>query len=120
MAARTLLIVVPDLDLRRSLEFALEAEGYSVTPQPDIESARSLPGMKFDCTVLDHAAVAGPMAEVTSFCAAAKPVVLLSDKPIPWLSHWISGLVEKPMLGQALLIAIRNALGMPADSETTK
>jgi DNA-binding response OmpR family regulator len=119
VAAKTLLIVVPDLDLRRSLEFALEAEGYFVTSAPDIESARSLPAKAFDCTVLDHAATVGSPAEVIRFCAASEPVVVLSDKPIPWLSEWVSGVVEKPMLGQALLVAIRKALGKPELVETT-
>lgn len=109
MAALSLLVVAPDLELRRSLEFALKAEGYAVTAVPDIATARALAG-RFDCTVLDAAAADDPLADAVGFCAHARPVVLLSDTAVPILGGWIAGMVEKPQLGQALTAAVQRAV----------
>lgn len=119
MAALSLLVVAPDVELRRSLEFALEAEGYAVTALPDIATARGLSG-RFDCTILDAAAADDPLADVVGFCAEARPVVLLSDTAVPTLSSWIAGMVEKPQLGQALSAAVQRAVLKPATTVPTK
>ena len=111
MVAPSLLIVAPDAELRSSLMFALEAEGYAVSALPDIATARGLAG-QFDCTVLDAAAADHMLADVIGFCAFARPVVLLSDTavPTPRLDGWIAGMVEKPQLGLALSTAVQMAL----------
>lgn len=113
MAALSLLVVAPGVELRLSLEFALRAEGYAVTAVPDIATARALAG-RFDCTVLDAAAADDPLADVVGFCADARPVVLLADTVVPALDGWIAGMVEKPQLGQALMAAVQGAV--PKDS----
>lgn len=117
---KKVLVVAPDVEFSRSLEFALEAEGYAVTVKPDMEAALLLRDARFDCTVLDQAAAAGPATDVVHFCAMARPVILLSDTSLPWLSNWVTGVVEKPMLGQALATAVRHAVVRGANVESLK
>ncbi|HEV7717503.1 MAG TPA: hypothetical protein VGO70_00845 [Arsenicitalea sp.] len=110
MANGRILVIAPEIDLRRSLEFALEAEGFLVTVRADIDLNLDLLDGSFDCTVLDQAALVGPPDRIISFCARAKPILLLADNPIHWLSASITARVEKPMLGGALSNAIGLAL----------
>tara|TARA_R110002124_G_scaffold114535_54_gene269776 strand:- start:1211 stop:1591 length:381 start_codon:yes stop_codon:yes gene_type:complete len=106
--ARRLLVVAPDIDLRRSLEFMLKADGYEVVSYPAIGAVKSLE--HFDCTILDHRAIAPPMETVLSFCRDAIPVVLLAGLPLPWLDEVVFCLVHKPLLGNSLIAAIESAL----------
>lgn len=105
-----ILVIAPDSDLRRSLEFALEADGYVVTAWPSLDITQLRPGVAFDCTVLDHGALTAPPGDVVNFCIRARPVVLLSNSEIFWLSEWIVETVEKPTPGDALSAAIRAAM----------
>ncbi|MHB1103337.1 MAG: hypothetical protein ACYC0C_11315 [Devosia sp.] len=117
---KQVLIVAPDAEFSRSLEFVLEAEGYMITAKPDLEAALSLRDAHFDCTVLDQAAAAGPAMDVIHFCGVARPVILLSNTSLPWLSNWVAGVVEKPMLGQALAAAVRRAVVSGTNLEPPK
>ena len=105
-----ILVIAPDIDLRRSLEFALEAEGYAVAARPQIDVALLSAGARFDCTVLDHGAVVAPPSALIDFCVRAQPIVLLSNSAILWLSEWIAVTVEKPTPGGALSAAIQSAM----------
>jgi hypothetical protein len=118
MAIGHILVVAPEIDLRRSLEFALEAEGFVVTSQAQIDFEQALPEHFYDCIVLDQAAVTGPRDAVLNFCARMRPILLLSDKPMQWLAQSIAGQVEKPMLGGALAGAI--GLALPLREQATK
>jgi DNA-binding response OmpR family regulator len=111
MDAPRLLVIAPDGDLRRSLTFALEAEGYAVTALADADSAPVVGSAHYNCTIIDQAALAGTEAAIRAFCAAAKPVVLLSNTPVGWLPADGVSVVEKPMLGESLSQAVRGALG---------
>ena len=79
MASGRLLIVAPDADLRLSLQFVLEAEGYMVTARANISETTAQE--RFDCTILDHRAAIGPTADIAAFCRRAHPVVLLASEP---------------------------------------
>lgn len=120
MDAPRLLIIAPDDDLRRSLTFALEAEGYSVTALADAGSAHVVGSGHFACTVVDQAALAGTEASIRAFCAAAKPVVLLSNASLPLVPWDGVSVVEKPMLGESLSQAVRGALGRTPDAVPPK
>jgi DNA-binding NtrC family response regulator len=107
MASGRLLIVAPDADLRLSLQFALEAEGYAVTARANIGETTTQE--RFDCTILDHRAAIGPTEDIAAFCRRAHPVVLLASEP----SHGIGPvfrLIQKPLLGEPLSAAVRDAL----------
>lgn len=113
MSAGRLLVVAPDDDLRHSLVFALEAEGFEVTDRADIPSAAWTEANRFDCTVLDQKAVRDEAFEAIAFCIKAAPVVLLASRPLQWLTEWVAELVETPAIDNTLLIAVRLAMHLP-------
>jgi CheY-like chemotaxis protein len=101
------LVVAPDLDLRRSLQFALEAEGYAVTWRADI--AASGIAYDFDCTVVDHHALGADTSAARQFLGSHDPSILLANKPHE-LSPSAFRTVLKPHLGPALMAAIWEAI----------
>lgn len=104
-----ILLVAPDTDLRRSLEFALRAEGFDVTCRANI-GAREQPS-GYGCTVLDHHAAGTDSAAAASFCKSFSPVILLANQQPHPLSPWAFRTVLKPLLGRALSDAVHDALG---------
>lgn len=109
MASGHLLIIAPDPDLRHSLEFALEAEGYTVAAVATVDEAAA--PERFDCTILDHRAAIGPTLDMVSFCQRAYPVVLLaSERPPEHIEPLVFRSVQKPQLGEPLSAAVREAL----------
>jgi len=110
-----ILVIAPDSDLRRSLEFALLAEGHEVTWQASI-GTHEMPS-RFDCTILDHHAVGKDMARGVAFCQAFGPVILLVNFVPHPLSPWAFATVQKPLLGQALLTAVRDAAVVRASTK---
>ena len=114
MASARLLIVAPDTDLRRSLAFALETEGYAVTIR-DLPPPRAwLASNRFDCTILDQKSLVGADYEAIAFCIKAHPVVLLANKPHPWLVEWVAEVVDLPLAGNAVSAAVSHAMHVGA------
>jgi hypothetical protein len=105
-----ILVIAADSDLRRSLDFALTAEGHDVTCRAST-GAQVLPNA-FDCTVLDHHAVGPDLATARTFCRAFAPVILLANLEGHVLSPWAFRTVLKPQLGLALMEAIQEAVGL--------
>jgi DNA-binding NtrC family response regulator len=104
-----ILVIAPNPDLRRSLTFALEAEGYEVAAQATLLGPDE--GRDFDCVVLDHkAAKAVPRDAVLDFCAHSPDIVLLAGAPQPWLAAKVFEVVQTPHLGEALTAAVRAAI----------
>jgi CheY-like chemotaxis protein len=103
------LIIAPNTDMRQSLHFALESEGYSVTSRASIAEAAALPA-GFDCTVLDHHAELVDRDGATAFCARVQPVILLANELPHRLSDAVFRTVMKPMLGPPLSVAVRQAI----------
>ena len=109
MSAARILIVAPNADLRRSLAFALGAEGYVVTSHAAIPAADAARG--YDCVVLDHrAAQDAPREQVLDFVRQGNCVVLLAGTPQPWLTPNVSEVVPTPVLGRALTGAVSAVL----------
>jgi hypothetical protein len=102
------LLVVPDSDLRRSLDFALRAEGHVVTYRSSLDG-EPIPA-QFDSTILDEQAVGASLKQGLSFCRAFRPVVLLASSAEHPLSGAAFRTVLKPMLGPALSAALGEAL----------
>lgn len=111
MAARlTVLVVAPDLALRRSLTFALEAEGYRVDAVPGLH-ALALPPKDREaaCAVVDEDALADRRSLAAELSELGLPVILLVERmrhlpAMPRLS-----VIEKPPLGRDLLDAVATA-----------
>jgi DNA-binding NtrC family response regulator len=108
VATGRILVIAPNSDLRRSLAFALEAEGYVVTTHASIPGSDSSRG--YDCVVLDHKAAAGARDAVLSFCRSSHPVLLLAGTPQSWLSSEVFNVVPTPLSGDALSAAVRSAV----------
>lgn len=102
------LLVAPDSDLRRSLEFSLAAEGYEVTSRASI-GAHEQPSA-FACTVVDHHALGPDPQRAAAFFNIFTPVVLLANAQEHPLSPRAFRTVMKPLLGAALTDAVRDAL----------
>lgn len=114
MASGRILVIAPDNDLRRSIAFALEAEGYDVTARAELPSHSWVSAARFDATVLDQKALAGPDYVSIAFCLKARPVILLAANPRPWLVEWVAEVIEMPVIGNALGRAVRTATHAPA------
>jgi CheY-like chemotaxis protein len=103
-----ILLIAEESDLRRSVQFALDAEGYAVTARAGLTPPE--PARHFDCTIIDHpTADADPTA--LAFFAAHAPIVLLADALTHPLAPHATRTVLKPLLGPALSAAIREAIG---------
>jgi DNA-binding NtrC family response regulator len=114
MASGRVLVVAPNSDLRGSLVFALEAEGYEVTAKEQAPNLAWITDQRFDCTVLDQKALLGEPYESIAFCIKAHPVVLLAARPLSWLVQWVSQVVDMPVAGNAISAAVRQALQIQA------
>lgn len=110
MAAGRILVVAPNDELRRSLAFALEAEGYEVTARSELPYHGWVAEKAFDGTVLDQRALTGAEYESIAFCVKAHPVVLLAIRPHSWLVEWVSDIVEMPVIGNAVTSALDRAI----------
>lgn len=112
MSRGKVLVIAPDPVLRRSLTFALEAEGHVVTAHATLLGADE--GRGYDAVVLDHtAATSVPRQAAVDFCARAPRVVLLASHAEPWLATRVFGVVEKPHLGGPLTSAVAAAMAVP-------
>lgn len=103
MSAGHILVIAPNPDFRRSLVFALESEGYSVTTQGGLTP---LPGEHYDAIVLDQKAVRGaPPGD-----ASTTPVVLLTGHPRDLAMINVFRAVPTPLAGDVLIAAVADAV----------
>lgn len=109
MSSARLLLVAPDDEVRRSLVFALEAEGYDVATRADLPERPDIQSRR-DCTVLDQRALRPCDREALETCLDVSPVVLLVSRPQPWLTVQVSAVVETPITGGAMVRAVEQAL----------
>ncbi len=110
MASGRLLVVAPNPDLRGSLVFAFEAEGFEVTARDTLPTMDWVGQRRFDCCVLDQKALTGKPYESIAFCIKAHPVVLMAAHPHPWLVEWCSQVVVTPAADDALQMAVKLAI----------
>ena len=104
MPSSRILVIAPSTDLRRSLSFALEAEGYVVTTHAAVLGSDS--GRGYDAVVLDYRAAKGERDQVLELCRSV-PVVLLAGTPQPWLNEHVARVVQTPIRGESLAMAVR-------------
>lgn len=114
MPSGRLLLVAPDTDLRQSLVFALETEGFSVTTRDEPPPRSWLAANRFDCTIIDQKAFTGEDYEAIAFCIKAHPVVLMAERPHAWLNEWVAAAIELPLRGNEVATAVRQAMHIEA------
>lgn len=103
-----ILVVVPDAGFRRSIEFALEAEGYGVESRAQLSTATTSPAASLICCAVIDEDAAEDGADAWKFLwHFAKPIVLLVDRP--WSLPEPEGMkvLVKPLIGNALVETVR-------------
>lgn len=103
-SGHTVLVVVPDDELRRSIAFAFEAEGVCVEPHASLTAAIAASGRcDVACLVVDEAALGPRQGATVELGSVAKPLIVLADRlrTLPA----IDGLtvLTKPLLGRRLV-----------------
>jgi len=107
------LVVVPDPELRRSVEFALEAEGFSVDAHDLLAAAlHAARAGNLVCTVVDENAVAGRNDIADRLEPIPRPVVLLVDRlrNLPETTSHVA-ILTKPLLGRRLVDTVVALVG---------
>lgn len=107
----TIIVVAPDRGFRRSLEFALEAEGFAVDGHPFLAVAEvSISALATGCAVIDEDAIEDKRLSWDSLRRFSTPIILLvaQSQNLPDLAGICT--VEKPVMGNALIEAVRKAI----------
>lgn len=108
---QTILVVAPGAELRRSIVFALEANGFKVEAHPWLgPAAASAQASLATCLVVDENALIDQPTSSKALKEFAKPVVLLVDqlRAIPRLVKVT--VLRKPLLGDRLIETVRGVL----------
>ena len=107
-AASTVLVIVPDREFRRSLEFALEVEGFSIASYASLLEAIATPAaLSAICAVVDDAALQiDPLAQHT-LDRLLTPVILLVDGFSPAALDLRPTVLTKPLQGRDLIEMVR-------------
>jgi len=101
------LVIATNKDMRQSLAFALETEGFTVTSRPDIPGADGARG--YDCVILDHRAAMPNPSLAQVFCSRSQYLVILSSRRMPWLTDLADEVLTTPVEGPALVDAALRA-----------
>jgi FixJ family two-component response regulator len=117
---RPLVILVEDDDaVLVSLKFALEMEGFSVLAYENAEDLlREAPHLNPGCFVLDYYLPGANGLELMKTLrerGLSAPVILITTNPSKLLLQRVktegATIVEKPLLGNGLLDAVRSSVG---------
>jgi hypothetical protein len=101
------LVIAPNPGFRKSLEFALEAEGYVVDSQAHLAKAIASPlTSSIRCAVVDEDAVPDRLNGRSELARFPGPVILLVDRPWPPPEPAGVLILVKPLLGNALIKAV--------------
>lgn len=102
------LVVAPDYGLRRSLQFALEVEGFAVLSFDDVNAALASPSAaEGSCVIVDEEALLDEPFAMAAVRRFHRPVLLLVDRSRPMPDMRGVRMLRKPILGNALITAIR-------------
>ncbi|MBA8903147.1 DNA-binding response OmpR family regulator [Phyllobacterium sp. P30BS-XVII] len=107
-----ILIVAPDRVFRRSLEFALEAEGYTVKSYSTLSSASvALQSQSYSCAIIDEPVIKREPIPGSGLQKMTIPVILLVDRSHPLPQASLVHYLIKPIFGNALINEIRKLTG---------
>jgi len=95
--------------MRLSLRFALEVEGY-IVGLAESALGRMAEASQADCVVIDDTALKEVKAAGRTLPSC--PVIVLAERAEETAWFCSHGLVEKPLLGQALIDLVERALPM--------
>nr|ACF98091.1 putative FixT1 [uncultured bacterium 1042] len=108
MPSRNVVLVVAfDAGFRRSLEFALDVEGFEVSSHADISQAQESPfAPAAVCAVVDDSALRDGRWAREAVEQLAKPVVLLGEMPRDFPAVAGLRLLTKPLRGNELVESV--------------
>ena len=109
--SETILVAAPNAAFRRSLVFALESDGFTVSAHAEATEAFASPGARdAACAVIDDDAVADWILISRQFNHFGRPVILLVGflQTVPVLP--CTRFLMKPFLGEPLVKAVRDAV----------
>lgn len=109
--AHTILVVGRDNELRRSVKFALEAEGFNVVISPRLPENGDPAWPAISCAVVDDSALVGDGAIGDGRVALDWPVVLLADR-VDGSKVVARHTLLKPLLGRRLISAVLDSVAM--------
>ncbi|MEX4008702.1 hypothetical protein [Neoaquamicrobium sediminum] len=115
------LVVVPDPELRRSVEFALEAEGFRVDSHALLAAAlQAATAGQMVCSVVDENAVSGRSGIADRLDPVPRPIVLLVDRlrNVPETTSQIA-ILTKPLLGRRLVDTVVALVGNEPKASAT-
>lgn len=112
-----IIVVSPEPAVQVSLCFMLEVEGYAVRALDTLGDAVIL-GENCDCAVVDHKAIS-KSRRTNELAVLAWPIVLLVDRKIDFSVQDDICIVEKPLLGNAVVEAVRTAISRPGQASIT-
>jgi FixJ family two-component response regulator len=120
---KLVLVVAPDRDLRRSVEFVLEAEQFSVESYAHLFAAvASSTATTSNCAVVDEEAILNQRSSGWQALARLdKPVVLLVDQLQTFPDLAGLQVLAKPLLGVRLIEMVGSAMARaPRGSGSTQ
>jgi FixJ family two-component response regulator len=113
--SRIVLVAAPGAELRRSIVFALEADGFAAEAHASLVAAMASPvASSAICLIVDENALDGHTHRAATLKRLAIPVILLVDRirKIPRVAGM--KVLTKPLLGTPLLETVRALAGDPA------
>ena len=110
-----ILVIAPDQHLRRSIAFALEAEGLLVEAVADLAALSGGSIAAAICAVVDENAVTASRDGWRRVAALPNHVILLIDRLRQIPEHYARNALAKPLLGRSLVEAVlaAQATGLP-------
>lgn len=103
-AAHTIIVVAPDPGLRRSLEFALEVEGFAVESHEQLSTIEASPEANVaSCIIVDESAIRLSAAARQSLARFAGRVILLVEGVDPTDGTEGFAVLTKPVEGNDLI-----------------
>jgi FixJ family two-component response regulator len=115
---KNVLVVAPDTQLRRSITFLLEAEGYEVTAYDRVPASDMAPKPRRSCAIVDEAALADGEDIWDRLGRIAETLVMLVSSGVMPPTTFLVRPVEKPLLGQSLVEAVGKAIDALSDRST--
>lgn len=102
--AKTIIVVAPESAFRRSLEFALEVEGFSVESHALLSEAEQSPTAAIAlCTVVDEGVLRSRAGPPRSLDGMKKPVILLANELSATPARKGMTVLTKPLRGSDLV-----------------
>ena len=104
LAGKTIILIASESAFRRSLEFALEVEGFSVESHALLsEAERSPAAATAVCSVVDESALSIGAGAIRLFERMAGPVILLADDVSKTAARKGMTVLTKPLRGNDLV-----------------